>query len=56
MIGIFNRTDSVGNDDYGPSSCEDFQSVLYEVLGNQIQRVRCFVKDQNFRIADQGAG
>ena len=56
MVGIFNRADPVGNDDYGASSCEDFQSILYEVLGYQIQRIRCFVEDQDFRVADQSAG
>ena len=56
LVGIFNRADPVGNDDYGASSCEDFQSILYEVLGYQIQRIRCFVEDQDFRVADQSAG
>ena len=52
LVRIFNCADPMGNDDHGSSSCEDFQGILHQVLGNQIQCIGCFGEDQDFRIAN----
>ena len=48
LVGILNCADPVGNNDDGPSRREGFQSILYQVLGDEIERIRCFVRGSGF--------
>ena len=52
LVGILNCADPMGNDDDGPSRREGLQSILDEVLRDQIERICGFVEDQDFWIAD----